>query len=118
MSPGWAGRSLIGLFLAGFAGLPVFPPIAGWRFSAEAQETADIAKPIEPAAAGHTPGGAFFIDLRDGFDPKTQYISHFDIDSDTTLVVLRQENVTFDADGMTLTARRSSEEGRPYSMAE
>ncbi|MFT3724811.1 MAG: family 16 glycosylhydrolase [Hyphomonadaceae bacterium] len=121
MSPGWAGRTLAALFVAGIGGLPVIPAMTGCLASADAQEVAapPPPPPNEPGTAGHAPGAGFFIDLRTGFDPKTQYISDFDIEAETVLVVLRKENVTFDADGMTLTARRSSEEqGKPYTMGE
>ena len=120
MSSGWARRALATLFVAGIGGVPVAPAMSGWLLSAEAQEPAPPSPPpIEPTTAGNTPGAAFIIDFRKGFDPKTQYISHFDIDNDAVLVVLREENVAFNADGMTLTARRSADQAdRPYTMGE
>lgn len=117
MSPGLAGRAFTLLLMAGIGGLPIIPAMGGCLLSAEAQEAGEPATPL-PATAGNPPGGAFFIDLREGFHPKTQYISNFDIDNEHLLEVLRSENVVFSPAGMSLFARRSDEEGKPYTVGE
>jgi hypothetical protein len=87
MSPGLAGRAFTLLLVAGIGGLPIIPAMGGCLLSAEAQEAGEPATPL-PATAGNPPGGAFFIDLREGFHPKTQYISNFDIDNEHLLDAL------------------------------
>ena len=117
MSPGWAGRAFTCLFMAEIGGLPIIPAMAGCLLSAEAQEAGEPAPP-QPATAGNPPGGAFFIDLSEGFHPKTQYISHFDVDNHDVLTAFRFENVVFGQQGMSLIARRSKDGDKPYTVGE
>lgn len=71
-----------------------------------------------PLNTGRTPGGAFIIDFSKGFDSRTQYLSDFDVDSDWMLLIFRDENVRFDASGMTLRIERNSGRDMPYTMSE
>ncbi len=116
MSPAWARRikfSLAATLVCAAAPLAQSPGGAG--FAAEAQ---DAAKPAFPATRGQPPGGGFFIDLREGFDEDTEFLSDFDFQADWIHMSFRDENVVFGADGMRLLAEKSEEEGAPYTAGE
>jgi endo-1,3-1,4-beta-glycanase ExoK len=73
--------------------------------------------PKEAVNKGRPAGPAFLIDLAQGFDEMTQYLSDYSMDEDWIKIVYEPRNIRFDKTGMTLelTTRR----GRlPFSGSE
>jgi endo-1,3-1,4-beta-glycanase ExoK len=69
------------------------------------------------AISGSPPGSAFLIDLRRGFDKRTQYLSDYKMDEDWIKVVYTPKNIQFDSTGMTLNLMRTGN-ALPYSGSE
>lgn len=76
-------------------------------------------QPSGPVTQGAPPGGAFLIDLRQGLDNTTEYLSDFDVNEEWIHMAFRDENIVFGGDGMQLQADKPDDEaGGPYTSSE
>jgi endo-1,3-1,4-beta-glycanase ExoK len=64
------------------------------------------------------PGGAFLVDLTQGFDSETQRLSNWLMDVDWLLADFSPHNVRFDRTGMSLSVTRRDGGPTPYVSAE
>lgn len=116
MSPAWARRIFIGITAtAGFGGMALVCAPNVERFAAYGQEAA---KADQVSTQGAPPSDAFFIDLREGLDVKTEYLSDFDFSADWISMSFRAKNVVFTSEGMRLLAQKPEEAGAPYTTGE
>jgi len=121
MTPVWKlrGAAGLGLGLAIASAVLLRPAEVADPFTASAEPQKQAAAPAANPRAntGRKAEGAFIVDLKAGFDEKTQYLSDYEMDTDWLRIAYRPGNVRFGKDGMKLELQKTR--GKlPFSGAE
>lgn len=71
-----------------------------------------------PRNTGAPSDGAFYMDFTQGFDRVNHVLSNWNINEEWLAAAFKRDNVVFDSNGMTLTARRQETAISDYTSAE